>query len=113
MIRNPAVADIHFRKDGQCDVTAQFQESVGEPLWKRPVRGRRSDPSRTRQGRVDGTIENVAAANHVKFVAVANAVTGERAKKVAELLGLLECCDVIRRLTFRLSQSIIIVATAR
>ena len=32
VIRNPAVADIHFRKDGQCDVNAQFQESLGEPL---------------------------------------------------------------------------------
>ena len=33
MIRNPAVAEIHFREDGQCDVNAQFQESLGEPLW--------------------------------------------------------------------------------
>ena len=32
VIRNPAVADIHFRKDGQCDVNAQFQESLSEPL---------------------------------------------------------------------------------
>ena len=27
-------------KDGQCDVNAQFRESLGEPLRKRPVRGR-------------------------------------------------------------------------
>ena len=27
--RNPAVADIHFRKDGQFDVNTRFQESVG------------------------------------------------------------------------------------
>ena len=40
VIRNPAVADIHFRKDGQCDVNAQFHESLGEQLRKRPVRGR-------------------------------------------------------------------------
>ena len=33
-------------------------------------------------------------------------------EEVAELLGLLECCDVIQRPLFRLSQSINIVATA-
>ena len=33
VIRNPAVADIHFRKDRQRDVNAQ----LGEPLRKRPV----------------------------------------------------------------------------
>ena len=33
VIRNPAVADIQLREDGQCDVNAQFQESLGEPLW--------------------------------------------------------------------------------
>ena len=32
-------------------------------------------------------------------------------EEVAELLGLLECCDVIQRPLFRLSQSINIVAT--
>ena len=37
VIRNPAVADIHFREDGQCDVNAEFQESLGEPLQKQPV----------------------------------------------------------------------------
>ena len=47
---------------------------------------------------MDGTVEKVATAKHVKFVLAANAVADERAKKVAELLGLLECCDVIRRL---------------
>ena len=33
VIRDPAVAEIHFREDGQCDVNAQFPESLGEPLW--------------------------------------------------------------------------------
>ena len=47
---------------------------------------------------MDGAVENVATAKHVKFVAAANAVADERAKKVAELLGLLECRDVIQRL---------------
>ena len=83
-----------------------------EQLWKRPVRGRRSELSRTRQCRVDGTVENVATAKHVKFVAAANSVAGECVKYVAELLGLLECCDVVQRIIFRLSQYINIVATA-
>ena len=83
-----------------------------EQLWKRPVRGRRSEPSRTRQCRVDGTVENVATAKHVKFVAAPNAVASERVKKVAKLLGLLECYDVIQRLISRMSQYIDIVTTA-
>ena len=32
MRRNPEDPEIHFRKDGQCDVNAQFQESPGEQL---------------------------------------------------------------------------------
>ena len=44
---------------------------------------------------MDGAVENVATAKRVKFVAAANAFDDERAKKVAELLGLLECYDVI------------------
>ena len=30
MRRNPAVTDMHFREDGQCDVNALFQESLRE-----------------------------------------------------------------------------------
>ena len=73
---------------------------------------RRIDPSPTRQGRVDGAVENVATAKHVKFVLAANAIADERVKKVAELLGLLECCEVIRRLISHMSQYINSVGTA-
>ena len=62
------------------------------------MRGSKATPRGGGQGRVEGAVENVATAKHVKFVTAANAVAGERAKKVAELLVLLECCDVIRRL---------------
>ena len=44
VIRNPAVAEFHFRKDGACDVNAQFQESLEEQRRKQPMRGRQSDP---------------------------------------------------------------------
>ena len=37
-MRSPAVAEIHFRKDGQCDVNAQFHEPLGEQRRKRLVR---------------------------------------------------------------------------
>ena len=57
-------------------------------------------------------VENVATAKHVKFVAAANAVAGERVKEVAELPGLLDCCDVIQRLIYHLLQYINIVTTA-
>ena len=83
-----------------------------EQLRKRPVRGRQSEPSRTRQGGVDGTVENVATAKHVKFAAAANSVAGEHVKKVAELLGLLGCYDIIQWFIFRLSQYINTVAAA-
>ena len=53
---------------------------------------------------MDGVVENVATAKHVKFVAAANAVAGERVKEVAEMLGLLECCDVIQRLILHIAQ---------
>ena len=61
---------------------------------------------------MDGAVENIATAKHVKFVAAASAVADERVKKVAELLGLLECCEVIRRLIFNMSQYINTVGTA-
>ena len=98
VIRNPAVANMPFREDGQCDVNAEFQESLGEPLWNTASarKAKRTLAVTTRQ--VDGAVENVATAKHVKFVGAANAVADEHAKKVAELLGMLGCCDVIRRL---------------
>ena len=87
MIRNPAVADIHFRKDGQCDVNAQFQESLGEPLRKRP--GEQCDGLKLFDTvkEVEGAVDKVATAKHVKFVGAANTDAGDRFKKVAELLG--------------------------
>ena len=60
---------------------------------------------------MDCAVENVATAKHVKFVLAANAVAGERVKRVAELLGLLECCDVIQLLISHMSHGNTIVAT--
>ena len=61
---------------------------------------------------MDGTVENVATAKHVKFAAAANSVAGEHVKKVAELLGLLGCYDIIQWFIFRLSKYINTVAAA-
>ena len=93
---SPAVAEIHFRKNGQCEVNAQFRESLGEPLWNTACvrKAKRVLTDTTRP--VDGTVENVATAKHVKFVTAASAVAGERVKKVAELRGLLGYRDVIQ-----------------
>ena len=109
---SPAVAEIHFRKDGQCEVNAQFRESLGGPLWNTACARKAKRPLADTTRPVDGTVENVATAKHVKFVAAASAVAGERVKKVAELPGLLECCDVIQRLISHMSPYINMVRAA-
>ena len=101
--RSPAVAEIHFRKDRQRDVNAQFPESLGEPLWNTAsaLKVKRHIADTTRPCGRSGRERRHRQA--VKFVAAANAVADERAKNVAELLGLLECRDVIQRLILPVS----------
>ena len=105
MKRNPAVADMHFREDGHVTSTRSSMSRSGSSCGNGQCGKAEGEPSRTRQGRVDGAVENVATAKHVKFVAAANTVAGERVKKAAELLGLLGCCEVIRRIISHMSQS--------
>ena len=61
---------------------------------------------------MDGEVENIATAKHVKFVTAVNAVAGEGVKKAAELLGLLGCCDVIQRIISHISPCINMAAMA-
>ena len=96
MKHNLAVAEIHFREDGQCEVNGQFHEPLGEPRRKRPVReGEASPHGHDKAGGRHGRERRHRQARQV--CCCGNAVAGERVKKAAELLGLLERCDVTKQ----------------
>ena len=109
MKRSPAVGDIHFREDRQCDVNAQLHESLGEQLRNTASarKGKRALADTTRP--VDeGLLASTYAEDDKARLSLNLAGLHE---EVAAPLGLVECCDVILRLISHMSQDNNIVAT--